>query len=188
MRTFGFIPRMQDDEENDAIEDELHTLREMWDARQLAQALVADQMLKDFDQSLFEQVRTYARQLEALDPDSHSAAEEIGNVALALSCAESPRERLDALTVEAGRLKLALAEIKHQRAKRAKRVANFRLLVACAEGLFEALVWALVPIAVGVALMTEGVLSSQCRCAPSGVDALRRRCFGRSDRWPQFLA
>jgi hypothetical protein len=111
----GFIPRDQDDEENDAIKEELHTLKEMWDARQLAEALVADQMLKDAHEVLFQQVRRYADQLEILDPETHNAAQEVSKVVLVLSYAETAQERLNALTNEAGRLMLAVAEVKRQR-------------------------------------------------------------------------
>ena len=36
-QAIGFIPRAHEEEESDDVEDELHTLREMWDARQMAE-------------------------------------------------------------------------------------------------------------------------------------------------------
>jgi hypothetical protein len=157
VRTFGFIPRDQDDEENDAIEVELHTLRKVWDARQLADALVADQMLKDSHEALFEQVRTYAGQLEALDPETHNAAQEVSKVVLALSYAETTQERLDALTSEAGRLMRAVVEAKRQR-ENTKPPTKLERLAPYASGLFLALVIVIIGGIGGilVGLLAEG--------------------------------
>jgi hypothetical protein len=119
-QAIGFIPRGQENEENDGIEDELHTLREIWDARQLAEALEIDQMLKDSHEALFEQVRLYADQLERLDPDAYNVAQEVSEVVLTLSCAETAQERLDALASEAGRLMLAVGEAKRRCGRREK--------------------------------------------------------------------
>jgi hypothetical protein len=135
----GFIPRDQGDEENDGVGDELHKLREMWDARQLAEALKADQILKDSHEALFEQVLGYADQLQDLDSDAHNAAHEVGKVVLALSYAETGQERLDALTIEARHLMLAVAEIKRQRADNTKLLTKLRHLAPYAESLFYAL-------------------------------------------------
>jgi hypothetical protein len=137
----GFIPRDQLDDENDGVGDELHTLRETWDARQLAEALDADQLLKESHEALFEQVRGYADQLQDLDPDAHNAAHEVGKVVLALSYAETGQERLDALMSEARRLMLAVAEIKRQRADSTKLLTKLQHVAPYAAGLFYALLW-----------------------------------------------
>jgi hypothetical protein len=137
----GFIPHDRDDKEIDCVEDELHTLRKMWDVRQLAEVLVADQMLKDSHDDLFDQVRRYADQLEDLDPDAHNAAHEVGKVVLALSYAETAQERLDSLTREAGRLMLAVAEAKRQRANSTKLLTKMQHLAPYAECLLYVVAW-----------------------------------------------
>jgi hypothetical protein len=137
----GFIPRDQDDEEMDGVEDELHRLREIWDARQLAEALAADQMLKESREVLFAQVRSYADELQELDPAVHSAAQEVARIALAQSYAETVQERLDVLHCDARRLMLAVAEAKRQRANSTKLLTKMQHLAPYAEWLFYALVW-----------------------------------------------
>ncbi len=151
----GFVPRDQDDEENDTIEGELHALTEMRDARQLADALVADQMLKDAHEVLFQQVRRYADQLETLDPETHNAPQEVSKVVLALSYAETAQERLNALTGEAGRLMFVVSEAGRQRAKDAKLLRKLRHLAPYAQGFFHALVWGVCVLL--IALIAEGV-------------------------------
>jgi hypothetical protein len=84
-------------------------------ARQLAEALAVDQMLKDAHDAVFKEVRRYADQLAHLDPANHNAAQEVGHVAVMLCNAETPQERLDTLTHEAQRLMLAVANAKRER-------------------------------------------------------------------------
>jgi conjugal transfer/entry exclusion protein len=114
-------------------------LRKMWDARQWAEAIEADQILRESHEVLFEQVRGYADQLQDLDSDAHNAAQEVSKVVLALSYAETAQERLDALMSEAQRLMLAVAEIKRQRADNTKLLTKLRHLAPYAESLFYAL-------------------------------------------------
>ena len=104
-------------------------LRKMWDARQLAEAIEADQILRESHEVLFEQVRGYADQLQDLDSDAHNAAQEVSKVVLALSYAETAQERLDALMSEAQRLMLAVAQL----------LTKLRHLAPYAESLFYAL-------------------------------------------------
>ena len=111
----------------------------MWDARQLAEAIEADQILRESHEVLFVQVRGYTDQLQDLDSDAHNAAHEVSKVVLALSYAETAQERLDALMSEAQRLMLAVAEIKRQRADNAKLLTKLRHLAPYAESLFYAL-------------------------------------------------
>jgi len=138
----GFIPRDHELAENDGDADEIHTLMEMWNVRQLAEALETDQMLRDSREDLFEQVCTYADQLENLDPDNHNAAQEIGKAVVTLSYAETAQDRLDALIFEAQRLMLAIAEVKRQRADGAKLLTKLRHLAPGSQGFFDALIWA----------------------------------------------
>ena len=90
----------------------------MWNASRLAEALETDRLLRDTHEDLFEQVRIYADQVEALDSDAHNAAQEVSRVVLALSYAETAQERLDILKCEARRLMLAVGEAKRRRRRR----------------------------------------------------------------------
>jgi hypothetical protein len=155
MRIIGFIPRDRENEDaRDAVDDELDALRKVWHARQLAEAIEADQILKEAHEALFKQVRRYADRLELIDPDGYNAAEEIGKVVLTLSYAENAQERLDALTSEARRLMLAVAE--------AKRSTDDEPLAECGRtsrwvrSLIHGLLGALCGLACG--LFVEGML------------------------------
>jgi hypothetical protein len=100
----GFIKFTQ--EEGAAVEHEQHAPEE---------TRFSDEVLERLREELFNQVRWYAAQLERVDPASYNAVQEVSKVMSALSRAVTPQEHLQALTGEAKRLMLEVAEAKLDR-------------------------------------------------------------------------
>jgi hypothetical protein len=113
--SLGFLPiGDQSTPDHADVRYRLSELIEMLDLQQMAAAMELEKMLKDSHDDVFQEVRRYAELLTQLDPANCNAAQEIGEVVLRLSYARTPRERLDALTNEARRLKKAVAEARRQ--------------------------------------------------------------------------
>jgi hypothetical protein len=139
---FGFIPRQDQEGEQSLCRDELSETGVRWAARQLAEALERDMMIKRAEKAVFKQARRYAVQLEKLDPGGHNAAQEVGNVVLALSYAETAQERLEVLAREARRLMLAVTEAKRQHAEGTKALTTLDRIRPYAQALRLALLGA----------------------------------------------
>jgi len=93
-------------EEGAAVEHEQHAPEE---------TRYSDEVLERLHEQLFDQVQRYAAQLERVDPAAYNAIQEVSKVMSALSRAVTPQEHLQALTGEAKRLMLEVAEAKSDR-------------------------------------------------------------------------
>jgi hypothetical protein len=96
-------------------------------------------------EGLHRQIQKYAYVLEFLDPLNRNADEEVGNVVLALSYADTPQEYLEALTSEARRLMRAVAGANRGQAGAGavKLPSRAHHLAAGAKRYFPALLWGL---------------------------------------------
>jgi len=125
----GFVPC----NDNEAERPELSEARERWLAWQAAEAWEHNVRVRAAYQALLEQVRTFAVQLEFIDPGNRNAQLEMAKVEYALSGAQDARERLGVLTGEARKLMLAVAEAKRQRLVHTRLLAALRRLVPLGE-------------------------------------------------------
>jgi len=130
----GFIPRDENDDHGRASDkpEEVHMPITAEFSRMLAAC-----------EALHRQIQKYAYVLEFLDPLNRNADEEVGNVVLALSYADTPQEYLEALTIEARRLMRAVAGANRGHGGAVKLPPKAHPLAACARRRFLALLWCL---------------------------------------------
>jgi hypothetical protein len=113
--------------------------------------------LRDAYLALFKDVHRYAVALEVLAPHRCSAEQEIAQVVLALSAAETGHDRLDTLLAEVDRLKRACAAAKGQSIASNQRPSTPAWRALLGGGLFSALLFGF-GIAIGVIMAHGGVL------------------------------